>query len=455
MTYVFNKGLKPVFPSMARTNPSMQTDNGKPAARLGRKAMGLFELARPPKFAASQEVAMFGRSLQSVVPRLALQIVRPRRGAQDRRGTVVIMAVLVVVLLLAMVALAVDSGYLLLVRTELQRSADAAAMGATWELLDQRMRNEPNQTRLNNAAAQYAGLNKVAGQRPQLDLGATNSLAGDVVYGRKPDPMDRNSPLSIVPLNQANAVKVRVVRSSQLNGEAPLFFARIWGKDSSAVEATGESAFLMNFRGFRIPDTEPRTVPLLPFTLHENSWKAVEDGVGPDQLTWDGDQKTVRNGADGEPEINFFPLDNDAPGNWGIVDIGGGNGTPPLRRQILEGANQTDLDHHGGQLALDSGGQLQLGGKPGLRAGAISSELTAIIGQPRIMPIYRTVSGQGNNSSYTIVGFAGMRIMAVNLTGNNKYVKLQGAPMVIRGGIPAQPGEQTSDMIFSPVMLTN
>jgi len=44
---------------------------------------------------------------------------------------------------------------------------------------------------------------------------------------------------------------------------------------------------------------------------------------------------------------------------------------------------------------------------------------------------------------------------AVNLTGNNKYVKLQGAPMVVRGGIPAEPGEQTSDRIFSPVMLTN
>jgi hypothetical protein len=31
----------------------MQTDKGKPAARLGRKAMELIELARPPKFAAS------------------------------------------------------------------------------------------------------------------------------------------------------------------------------------------------------------------------------------------------------------------------------------------------------------------------------------------------------------------------------------------------------------------
>jgi hypothetical protein len=386
----------------------------------------------------------------------ASPLVPHSRCSAARRGTVVLMALFMMVALVAMVALAIDSGYLLLVRTELQRSADAAAMAATWELLDQRLRNEASQTGLNQAASHYAGLNTVAGQPPLVDLSATNSVGGDVVYGQKPNPMDRNSPLSIVPLEQANAVKVRVVRSMQLNGEARLFFARIWGKDSSAAEATGEAAFLMNFRGFRIPDSEPRTVPVLPFTLHEDAWEAAEDGQGTDQLIWDSDNATVHSGQDGEPEIDFFPIEGDAPGNWGVIDIGveyGGN--PTLRRQILEGANQTDLDHHGGQLALDSTGQLQLGAKPGGRTGGLVSELQAIVGQPRIIPIYRTVSGQGTQASYTIVGFAGVRIMAINLSGGNKYVKLQPAPLVIRGGIPAEPGEQTSQKIFSPVMLTN
>jgi hypothetical protein len=44
--------------------------------------------------------------------------------------------------------------------------------------------------------------------------------------------------------------------------------------------------------------------------------------------------------------------------------------------------------------------------------------------------------------------------MAVKLTGGNKYVKLQPAALIVRGGLQAKPGEQTSDMIFSPVMLT-
>ena len=48
-----------------------------------------------------------------------------------------------------------------------------------------------------------------------------------------------------------------------------------------------------------------------------------------------------------------------------------------------------------------------------------------IIGYPRFLPVYNHVEGNGTNSIFTIVGFAAVRVMKVNLLGNKKYVTLQ------------------------------
>ena len=59
------------------------------------------------------------------------------------------------------------------------------------------------------------------------------------------------------------------------------------------------------------------------------------------------------------------------------------------------------------------------------------------------MPIYDTSGGNGNNAWYHVVTFASVRIVAVNLTGNNKYVVVQPAinddPTAIPEHEPAGP----------------
>ena len=54
----------------------------------------------------------------------------PRKLIKDRRGAIAVLAALLCVILLGMIAFAVDIGYLALGRTQLQASADAAALAA-------------------------------------------------------------------------------------------------------------------------------------------------------------------------------------------------------------------------------------------------------------------------------------------------------------------------------------
>ena len=83
----------------------------------------------------------------------------------------------------------------------------------------------------------------------------------------------------------------------------------------------------------------------------------------------------------------------------------------------------------------------------------VADELAAIIGQPRIIPIFESVSGPGNNAMYTIVQFVGVRVMAVKLTGaiSQKHVTIQPANIVTKGGIHGD-GSGTS-FVYSPVWI--
>src|SRR5262249_2946690 len=95
------------------------------------------------------------------------------RGSVRRKGNVVVMTAFLMIGLIAFVALAVDIGYLYTVRNELQRSADAAAIAATWELIDKD--NKPGSqtaeglaTNARTKAVQFASLNKVGNEAPGL-----------------------------------------------------------------------------------------------------------------------------------------------------------------------------------------------------------------------------------------------------------------------------------------------
>jgi hypothetical protein len=114
----------------------------------------------------------------------------------------------------------------------------------------------------------------------------------------------------------------------------------------------------------------------------------------------------------------------------------------------------------GRTLALDANGELELNGDTGISAG-VKDDLALVIGQPKIIPLFSVVNGPGNNAVYTIVGFVGVRVLYVKLTGSmsGKKVILQPASVVTKGALPplsTPPGPGTigtSTYIYSPVWL--
>ena len=125
--------------------------------------------------------------------------------------------------LLGIVAFAIDLGYLANSQSELQRSADAAALAGCSQLVYQGTPGTPVDMTAGVAASttvagQYAGLNTVCNAAPTL--GGT-----DVTVGYIANPLAKGPSVVSASPNACNAVQVTVRRTTAENGQVPTFFA--------------------------------------------------------------------------------------------------------------------------------------------------------------------------------------------------------------------------------------
>jgi hypothetical protein len=368
-----------------------------------------------------------------------------------RSGSVLIVTLLMMVAMLIVVAMAVDLGYVQMAATEMQRSADAAAEAGAWKLLGTVSSGQAvDQTALaavRATAGQFAGLNMVTQTAP--DLAVEDAVIGSLVY-----PFNQTSFTFDTP-SRFNAVSVHVRRTTAQNGEIGLFFARVMGVASCPLQTQATAAFCNNVKGFRFPSSG-QNLGFLPFALDKETWDGLmAGGVTDDDYRWNLDTKQVSPGTDNIKEINLYPQGTGCPGNRGTVNIGASNNsTAHISSQIRNGLSEADLAFHGGELKLDANGHLYLSGDPGISAG-VKDDLASIIGQPLILPIFDQVTGNGNNATYRIVGFVGVRILYVKLTGSmlQKRVVIQPAPVVTAGIIPSSSGTPSSYYVYSPAVL--
>lgn len=376
-----------------------------------------------------------------------------------RRGAITVLAALCSVVILGMVALSVDVGYVLSMKEEMQRTADAAALAACWDYGQNLALGNDSTTSQQSArlaAQQFATNNQIGNNGPLLDANTSNAAEGDLVFGYVNDLYDSASPFDTTSHGLFNAVKVKVRRDDNLNGKAPSFFARIFGHQGQALYANATAAIVRDVKGFEVPNGGGN-IDLLPFALDLDTWNDWMAGSGAgitDDWTWDAANGQVDAGPDGWLEVNLYPQGTGSPGNRGTVDIGSNNNsTNDIARQILYGISPADLAYHGGSLEFDACGELLLNGDTGISAG-VKDELKAIKGQPRTIPIFREVHGPGNNAMYTIVKWMGIRIVDVKLTGpmNKKHVTIQAAPVVGPGVIPSTV-TGTSSYVYSPAVL--
>ena len=355
--------------------------------------------------------------------------VEPSR-SNRRRGVVAVLVLVCLATIIAFAAITLDVGAMYNTRADLQRTADAAALAAAVALMDNdRLKGDSYQTGVfgdsRDAATNYTYQNKVYSEHLSVAY-------GDVNIGYLSDATDSSEVQSFSDPDRFNSVQVKVRRDSTINGPMELLFARAFGKQSTDVTANATAAYMDGIIGWRTP-SDGSNLGMLPITLKLDRWVELLDGTvtAGDNYSYDPSTGTVSNGSDGINELNLYPGPAMPPGNLGTINLGDAdNSTAEISAQILNGLTPADLAYHGGELSLGADGTLMLTGDTGLSAG-IMDELQAIIGLPRTIPLFITVSGPGNNSEFIIVGWAGLRVMYVKLTGSMASKKVIVQPALI------------------------
>ena len=278
-----------------------------------------------------------------------------------RSGAILVLLALLMVPLLAMVAFTMDYGYLLKVRTDLQRAADAAALAAVQDLVP-----------ASDGSQDFAAVRAAVRTYVTTNIDASfQVLDADIEIGRY-DPATIYTNPTLLSTGIRDTVRVTLRRDAQANSPVSLFVAPVLGIQDTDVVATA-TAVLQKATTLR-PGND-----ILPFAVPQAMW----DNQGEtDQWIIYGDGKLADE------------YGNEVPGNWGTVDIGGtDNSTDDLVDQINNGLRQEDLDdlYTDGRIPssthIDCEQPANMQGDSGLSVG-IKSAVQDAHGQKRIVPIY-------------------------------------------------------------------
>ncbi|MGZ0166964.1 MAG: TadE/TadG family type IV pilus assembly protein [Planctomycetales bacterium] len=341
------------------------------------------------------------------------------RPVSRRRGGILVISAFVAVMVFAFAAFTVDFGFVVLVKQQLQTASDAAALAAAQELITPLelgvAAGSPAETAA-LATARTAAVD-VAAEHPNGYSDTTVLYPNsDIQFGNRTWDFATNSWVTTWGVGPYNTVRTKASRVTSNGDSLTLLFAPIIGHQSADVSEESVASLIP---GVGFAAGGGGMSPILPFAVDIDSWMTLQGATGPDNWTWDEATGQVSPGPDGVPELKIFPSlpDETLPsGNRGTINIGNpNNSTADLSRQISNGVNSGDFAYHGGSIDF-SGGPIVFSGDPGLSA-AIKDEVEGIIGEPKALVLYTEVSGNGANSAYTCVRFAGARIMDVKLTG--------------------------------------
>ena len=164
---------------------------------------------------------------------------RLRSFRKEDRGATALMVAVILVVLIGIAALAIDIGYAMLTRTQLQNVADSAALAATRNLghiyeglsvEDQRQFVATPQD-LKPAANLIAQENEAGGSPIAINY-------DDIIVGR----WNSVSRLLTPTMSTPDAIRVTARRDASANGPISTFFARIFDIDTIPLTATATAA---------------------------------------------------------------------------------------------------------------------------------------------------------------------------------------------------------------------
>jgi Flp pilus assembly protein TadG len=352
------------------------------------------------------------------------------------------------IILVALLAFALDIGYVCRVQAELQNAADAAALCGAHEALLAAARNDADTSALASSTI-------LAAQQAAQQIGGTNQAGGlaltlptaDVVvgYAQNPGPQDIEAwhTGDAVP----NCVQVTARRDATANGSLPLIFGPILGKNYSDLRATATAAFQPGrFRvtGFK-STAGGQNAGLLPITISIDTWNHfINGGLSPDGNRHDDytlemvlpnstvqPPSNVGTGGDDTPELVGVYPSPAAPGDFGLVQFNPNapQATGYTSNWILNGPSPADLAAFSPQgLQATPANPLTLQAGTGWKSSLVA-DFQSIVGQPRAIPLYSSNSGTGENGQFQIVGFAGVTI--VHASGSGSKVNIVFQPSIL------------------------
>jgi len=356
----------------------------------------------------------------------------------QRRASVIVWTAISSTVLLGFTALAVDFGYVKVVKAQLQSAADASAMAGASGLFNIAERVGPmTQEELagiaKSRAVDYCAKNFADGKSLQIapsditvgTLTRLSNLSESMTFGTDP----------------YNSVCVVVEKTNtSVNGPVSLFFAPVFGKNTSSVVATATAAIDDRMIGYKTRKTGSVVIPV---TVKVEKWtNDIINRLGDDCFGYDPDTGQITEGPDGVPEISIFPekqkLDetSDGAGNFGLLNFGNNNsGVPPLAEQIRNGLNDTAFRSVFGSdeaRFVDANGQAVTYGCDGTTGvkntlmqchDAFSSRMGEIIG----FFIHIQVQESGTNAIFTLSTIQFGRLVYLNphASLNQKSVVIQ------------------------------
>ena len=355
---------------------------------------------------------------------------RTAQNQKSRRAVIAVFAALLMVPLFGMVAFSVDFGYLQKTHASLQRAADAASLAAVRDLI-------PNPDGTQDLAAVRATVRQFV----RDNITEVNNfvvLDSDIEIGRY-DPNTVYTNFTILNDGIFDTVRVTLRRDSQANAPVPLFFARVIGVDNHDVTATATAA--LQKASVILPAGD-----VLPFSVRENIWDMQDPGS---QWNVYGDGRITDD------------LGNLIPGNWGTVDIGdSNNSTADISGQIIQGLRQHDLDalYAEGRISsnteLDSTNAWLSQAETGMSTG-IKDAVRQVHGQTRIIPIYDSVMGGGNNADFNVVKWGVVEVVGSNWAGaQNSSVTLRKVFTYNGSTLRAQPDLSNTDNLIDGAFTT-
>jgi hypothetical protein len=347
-----------------------------------------------------------------------------------RRGAIALMVAVMAVVIVGFAALVVDVGLLYAAKSELQRSADAAALaGVSAYISDDLLRDDLNAVQLaSTTRVQEYGL-------ANLTLSAATTIeVADIAVGRH-DFADPAGGLGNSGLFNAVQVTTRRTTGSS-NGPVPFFFARIWGRNSGDVTATARAAVDDRFLGVNAEQGPP----LLPLSVDVDLY-AERLAANIDEYSFDGGGIVTT--GDGVFEAKLFPDkakknddEEDGSGNFGLLNIDGNGNAVQVGNQIRYNISAEELINEFGTAELvfynENGAPItySINGATGLTA-SIQSDLDERIGQVVGFFVHDDVTGTGSNAMFRSVGLKFGRLMHVELNGSDKEVVIQ--PVIYTG----------------------